>query len=97
MNPDALLTFQDVVIQRGGQKVLEVEHLDILRGESLVVIGPNGAGKSTLLLTAAGLIAPKTGKAEQGRAGCLCRQSAGLPPPHGTRAAGPASAGQECV
>lgn len=32
-----------------GREVLNVEELDILRGETLAVVGPNGAGKSTLL------------------------------------------------
>lgn len=61
MNPEALLSFRDISIVRGGQKVLEVDTLDILRGESMVVIGPNGAGKSTLLLAAAGLLPPRSG------------------------------------
>ncbi len=61
MNRDALLTLKNIAVVRGGQRVLEVEELDILRGESLVVIGPNGAGKSSLLLTAAGLLPPATG------------------------------------
>jgi tungstate transport system ATP-binding protein len=61
MNSTALLSFRDISIVRGGQKVLEVDALDILRGESMVVIGPNGAGKSTLLLAAAGLLPPKSG------------------------------------
>jgi len=43
-------------VLRGGQPVLEVDSLDISRGETLAVIGPNGAGKSTLLLALARLI-----------------------------------------
>ncbi len=61
MNPTALLSLKDIVIVRDDKRVLEVEQLDIIKGESLVVIGPNGAGKSTLLLSAAGLLAPFSG------------------------------------
>jgi tungstate transport system ATP-binding protein len=35
--------------QYAGREVLNVEKLDILRGETLAIVGPNGAGKSTLL------------------------------------------------
>jgi tungstate transport system ATP-binding protein len=35
--------------QYAGRRVLDVEQLDIARGETLALIGPSGAGKSTLL------------------------------------------------
>ena len=66
MNPEALLSLKDISVVRGGQRVLELDDLDILRGECLVVIGPNGAGKSTLLLTAAGLLQPASGSMLKG-------------------------------
>ena len=46
---DAHLQVRDLVVQRGGVPVLEIESLDIQRGLVTVIIGPNGSGKSTLL------------------------------------------------
>ena len=40
---------RNLVVQRGGVSVLEIEMLDIPRGLVTVMIGPNGSGKSTLL------------------------------------------------
>ncbi len=47
--PDAHLQIRDLVVQRGGVTVLEIDSLDIPRGLVTVLIGPNGSGKSTLL------------------------------------------------
>ena len=66
MNPQGLLIFNDVVVDRGGETVLKVDHLEVMKGETLVVIGPNGAGKSTLLLAAAGLLQPQSGSVRLG-------------------------------
>ena len=46
---DEILEARGVAVQHGLQRVLEVEHLAVRRGETLALIGPNGAGKSTLL------------------------------------------------
>ncbi|MDE2967546.1 MAG: ABC transporter ATP-binding protein [Chloroflexota bacterium] len=46
---DAHLEIRDLVVQRGGVTVLEIDSLDIPRGLVTVMIGPNGSGKSTLL------------------------------------------------
>ena len=46
---DAHIELRDLVVQRGGVTVLEIDALDISRGLVTVVIGPNGSGKSTLL------------------------------------------------
>ena len=46
---DAHLEVRDLVVQRGGVTVLEIEALDFPRGLVTAVIGPNGSGKSTLL------------------------------------------------
>jgi len=57
-----MIQIRDVLIQRNGRDVLQVDSLDIQRGETLAVVGPNGAGKSTLLLVLARLIKPVHGE-----------------------------------
>jgi tungstate transport system ATP-binding protein len=57
-----MIEIRDLLIQRGGRNTLEVESLDIQRGETLTVVGPNGAGKSTLLLALANLLKPARGE-----------------------------------
>lgn len=59
---NSFLEVKDLVIQRSGQKVLEVDRLVVETGKTLAVIGPNGAGKSTLLLAMAGLLPPTSGE-----------------------------------
>lgn len=62
MKPVPILELVDVRVNRGGRRVLDVDHLVVHQGEILTIIGPNGAGKSTLLLVAAGLLKPDQGK-----------------------------------
>ena len=57
-----MIEIRDILIQRGGRDTLEVESLEIQRGETLTVVGPNGAGKSTLLLALAHLLKPTRGE-----------------------------------
>ena len=56
-----MFQIRDIVINRNGRAVLQVDSLDIQRGETLTVVGPNGAGKSTLLLLLARLLKPSRG------------------------------------
>lgn len=51
-----MIQIRDLVINRNGRSVLQVDSLDIQRGETLTVVGPNGAGKSTMLLALARLL-----------------------------------------
>ena len=51
----------DLVVRRGGRVVLELDALDLRRGEILVLVGPNGAGKSTLVTALALLERPAAG------------------------------------
>jgi len=56
-----MIQIRDLSIQRNGRDVLNIDSLDISRGETLTVVGPNGAGKSTLLLALAHLLKPARG------------------------------------
>ena len=52
----AMIQIRGLLVQRNGRDVLNIDSLDIQRGETLTVVGPNGAGKSTLLLALAHLL-----------------------------------------
>lgn len=56
-----MIEIRNLLIKRGGRTTLEIDSLDIHRGETLTVVGPNGAGKSTLLLALAHLLKPVRG------------------------------------
>jgi tungstate transport system ATP-binding protein len=59
---EAHLGLRDVAVVLGGRPILEVESLDVFRGEVLAVVGPNGAGKSTLVQVLALLQKPSRGR-----------------------------------
>jgi len=40
---------RNLVKAYNGRRVLQVDHLDVQRGEAFAIVGPSGAGKSTLL------------------------------------------------
>lgn len=46
---DVLYRLENVRQRYAGRVVLDIERLDVLRGETLAIVGPSGAGKSTLL------------------------------------------------
>jgi len=56
------LTLRDVVVHYGTLTALQIDLLEILRGDVLAIIGPNGAGKSTLLRVMGLLQRPNEGK-----------------------------------
>jgi phospholipid/cholesterol/gamma-HCH transport system ATP-binding protein len=57
-----MIKLAGINISFDGKKVLEDIHLDIARGETMVVIGPSGSGKSTLLRLISGLLKPDSGE-----------------------------------
>lgn len=57
-----MIQIRNLLVQRNGRDVLNIDSLDIQRGETIAVVGPNGAGKSTLLLTLAQLLKPARGE-----------------------------------
>jgi tungstate transport system ATP-binding protein len=57
-----VLEVHELIIERGGREILNLDHLQVHKGETLAVIGPNGAGKSTLLLALSHLIKKTSGE-----------------------------------
>ncbi len=57
-----LVEIRDLLVQRAGRPVLEIDALNIEKGQILALQGPNGAGKTTLLLVLARLLEPERGK-----------------------------------
>ncbi|MBN1345897.1 MAG: metal ABC transporter ATP-binding protein [Phycisphaerae bacterium] len=55
------IELRDVVVARGGRRILDVGELAIEAGRFVGVLGRNGAGKSTFLQTVAGLVRPTRG------------------------------------
>jgi tungstate transport system ATP-binding protein len=58
----ALVELSNLLVYRGERPALELDRLEIQRGEVLAVVGPNGAGKTSLLLTLARLLEPQRGR-----------------------------------
>lgn len=56
-----LFTFEDVVVERAGRRVLTLGHEAICHVGSTAIIGPSGSGKSTLLRLCNRLEAPTSG------------------------------------
>jgi tungstate transport system ATP-binding protein len=46
---NVIYCLRDIAKAYNGHKVLQVERLDVYRGEILALVGPSGAGKSTML------------------------------------------------
>jgi len=55
------LTLSDIRVRSPGRTILQIDRLEIPRGDFVGVIGTNGAGKTTLLKVCAGLIRPEGG------------------------------------
>lgn len=55
------LVAEDLVLERGGRRVINGLSFTVAAGEALVLAGPNGSGKTTLLRAMAGFIRPMHG------------------------------------
>jgi heme exporter protein A len=55
------LVAEDLVIERGGRRVIDGLSFAVAAGEAFVLTGANGAGKTTLLRTLAGYLRPLHG------------------------------------
>ncbi len=59
---DPIVDIRRLALQRGGHNILELDQLQLHRGQATVVLGPNGAGKTTLLQCLLGAIRPARGE-----------------------------------
>jgi len=59
-----MLAVRDLVVSRGGERVLDGVSLRVDRGELVGLVGPNGAGKTTLVSACNGTLAPDAGVIE---------------------------------
>ncbi len=62
MAGDVVYRLEWVRQESGGRVVLDIDRLDITRGETLAIIGPSGSGNSTLLRLIQFLEAPSEGR-----------------------------------
>jgi branched-chain amino acid transport system ATP-binding protein len=59
---DPILVASNVTRQFGGLAAVNVEHMEIPRGQITALIGPNGAGKTTMFNLLTGFDKPNTGE-----------------------------------
>ena len=59
---DAIYRLESVRHGYDARTVLDIEHLEVMRGETLALMGPSGAGKSTLLRLLQFLERPAAGR-----------------------------------
>jgi tungstate transport system ATP-binding protein len=57
-----LVEIRHLRVRRAGSLVLQIQSLDLHKGEVLALVGPNGAGKTTCLLALAQLLGPQEGE-----------------------------------
>lgn len=57
-----LLAIDDLVIKRGGRRIIDELSLSVDDGELVAVVGKNGCGKTTLLSSIAGVLEPHSGR-----------------------------------
>jgi phosphonate transport system ATP-binding protein len=57
-----MIDLQNLQVRHEQRLLLDIEHLQILPGESVAIIGPNGAGKSTLFKVLSGFMPVSSGR-----------------------------------
>ncbi len=62
IDPDALISLDDVSVVRNGSTLLQPMNWVVKLGQRWVIIGPNGAGKTTLMKVAGAETYPTTGR-----------------------------------
>ena len=60
--PDSILVVDNVVRDFGGNRAVDVDHLEVQRGVITALIGPNGAGKTTFFNLITGFDQPSSAK-----------------------------------
>ena len=60
--PDPILVVDNVVRDFGGNRAVDVDHLEVQRGVITALIGPNGAGKTTFFNLITGFDQPSSAK-----------------------------------
>ena len=75
---DALLSFDEVALIRGGRLLFEAVSLTLRPGGAAVIRGPNGVGKSSLMRVAAGLLRASAGAVRRGGRVALADEAAAL-------------------
>ncbi|MEL7172952.1 MAG: ATP-binding cassette domain-containing protein, partial [Pseudomonadota bacterium] len=61
--PEAALALEGIRFSWPGSAfTLEIDALDVARGEAVLIRGPSGSGKSTLLSLICGIVTPAAGE-----------------------------------
>lgn len=64
MSADTVISLDSVDCSGGGAFRLQIDHLEVGKGERIAIIGHNGAGKSTLFRLLSGFVRPDSGHAQ---------------------------------
>lgn len=85
LQPEIVISFEEVDFNYGEKKVLEGVNLDVYSKDFVTVVGPNGAGKTTLIKLILGLLKPSRGKVTVfGKSPEKCRGKIGYVPQSNT-------------
>ena len=68
----ARIAITDLVVERGGRRIVDGLSLSLAPGEISALLGGNGAGKSTTLFAILGFLPYAAGRSEERRVGKEC-------------------------